>query len=221
MKSDHTAERLSPASDGWGGGKTFFFVAEFSRPFDAAGVDVDGKRLAGKQGKRQANQGQLRFQAKPANEPLMSRSACPAVSVEGARNNLHAEIPGWDFDARRHGRQQAWQRRLRGSTPIRQRRRPRDVLHRALSHASVRQRLFSDVDGQFRGPDGKVHLAKGFSITTPFSLVGHVPRGTSAADAHAARARERLRQHDAGALQHLRPAHAARLAARPATKPGA
>ncbi len=48
IENDHTASGYRK-SDGWGGDKIFYFVMEFSRPFDSAGVAQGDKDVAGKQ----------------------------------------------------------------------------------------------------------------------------------------------------------------------------
>ncbi|MBP8822863.1 MAG: GH92 family glycosyl hydrolase [Flavobacteriales bacterium] len=92
-----------------------------------------------------------------------------AVSVEGARKNLEAEMPGWDFDAVRKQAEEAWDKELGrmevlGGTPAQQR-----VFYTALYHCLQAPYLFNDVDGSFRGHDGLVHTAR-HNVYTVFSL---------------------------------------------------
>lgn len=92
-----------------------------------------------------------------------------AVSVEGARKNLEAEVPGWDFDAVRLQAEEAWDKELGrievlGGTPEQQR-----IFYTALYHCLLVPYLFNDVDGKYRGHDGKVHSAK-HDVYTVFSL---------------------------------------------------
>jgi putative alpha-1,2-mannosidase len=81
------------------------------------------------------------------------------VSVEGARENLDAEIPGWDFDAVREQAESAWNAKLGriqvdGGTKEQQR-----IFYSALYHCYVAPYIFNDVDGNYRGMDGEVHHA--------------------------------------------------------------
>lgn len=92
-----------------------------------------------------------------------------AVSVEGARKNLEAEVPGWDFEAVRRHAEEAWDKELGrievlGGTPEQQR-----IFYTALYHCLLAPCLFNDVDGKYRGHDGKVHSAK-HDVYTVFSL---------------------------------------------------
>ena len=65
IEDDHTASGYR-RSDGWGGGKVYFFVMEFSRPFDSAGVAQGDKDLSGKQTSGQETKGHFDFKTRPA-----------------------------------------------------------------------------------------------------------------------------------------------------------
>jgi predicted alpha-1,2-mannosidase len=168
IEDDHTASGFR-RSDGWGGSKVYYFVMEFSRPFDSAGVaqgdkDVEGKDTSGKETK-----GHFDFKTK-AGEQIKVRVGLSTVSVEGARKNLHAEIPNWDFDAVAKAASKQWDQAL-GAVQVKtgdghlER-----TFYTALYHSSLAPTLLSDVDGQFRGPDGQVHQADGYNYYTELSL---------------------------------------------------
>ena len=79
------------------------------------------------------------------------------VSEEKARENLKAELPGWDFDATRKHAQDRWEKALSsimisGASPADQR-----IFYTGLYHELIGQTLFSDVDGEYMGFDQKVH----------------------------------------------------------------
>ena len=82
------------------------------------------------------------------------------VSEEKALANLHAEIPGWDFDAIRRQAAGRWKKALsvvdiEGANPS-----ERKIFYTGLYHAAASQTLFSDVDGEYRGFDDKIHKLK-------------------------------------------------------------
>ena len=92
-----------------------------------------------------------------------------AVSIEGARANIEAEVPGWDFDAVRRQAEDAWNQKLgkvrvSGGT-LEQKR----IFYTALYHSMIAPYVFNDVDGQYRGMDGQVHKAD-HHVYTVFSL---------------------------------------------------
>ena len=103
-------------------------------------------------------------------EPLLVKVGISAVSVEGARRNLEAEIPGWDFDLVRKAADAAWERELskiqvEGGTA-----RERTIFYTAMYHAMLTPNVYMDVDGQYRGRDFKIHKAEGFTYYSVFSL---------------------------------------------------
>jgi predicted alpha-1,2-mannosidase len=90
-------------SRSWARDQRLFFVIRFSRPFTSAAIH-GGKQveLAARTAEGQSIRGVFGFSE--AAEPLLA-VGISTVNVEGARRNLDAELPGWDFDAtRRAGR---------------------------------------------------------------------------------------------------------------------
>jgi predicted alpha-1,2-mannosidase len=168
IENDHTASGYR-RSDGWGGGKVYYFVMEFSRPFDSAGVAQGDQDAAGKQTTGKETKGHFDFKTS-AGQQVLVRLGLSTVSVEAARKNLHAEIPGWDFDAVAAAARKQWDQALgvlaveTGDNNLKQ------TFYTALYHSMLAPTLLSDVDGQFRGPDEKVHQARGYDYYTELSL---------------------------------------------------
>jgi predicted alpha-1,2-mannosidase len=81
------------------------------------------------------------------------------VGVAGARTNLAAGIPAWDFDQVRTDARSAWstvlsQFDVTGGTPA-----ERTIFYTGLYHMVLSPNLFSDADNQYMGFDDKVHVA--------------------------------------------------------------
>ena len=168
IEDDHTASGYRK-SDGWGGSKVYYFVMEFSRPFNTSGVaqgdkDVEGKQTTGKETK-----GHFDFKTK-AGEQVMVRVGLSTVSVDGARKNLHAEIPKWNFDSIMKDASREWDKALSAVQVETKDEHLARTFYTSLYHTMVAPTLLSDVDGQFRGPDGRVHQANGFKYYTELSL---------------------------------------------------
>jgi predicted alpha-1,2-mannosidase len=168
IEDDHTASGYRK-SEGWGGEHVYYFVMEFSRPFDSVGVAQADKDVAGKTTTGKETKGHFNFKTK-AGAQILVRVGISTVSVEGARKNLHAEISGWDFDAVAKAAHKQWDTALgvfdvkTGDANLRQ------TFYTALYHTMMAPTLLSDVDGQYRGPDGKVHTAANFNYYTELSL---------------------------------------------------
>ena len=145
-------------SKGWAPDQKVFFVAEFSEPFtnfqlkgdDGLFARVDFPNLHG--------------------EPLLMKVSLSAVSVEGAAANMEKELPGWDFDAVAEAASDAWNStlgkvRIKGGTEEQKK-----IFYTALYHAMIAPSEFSDVNGSWRGADGKVHEGDGKVKYTTYSL---------------------------------------------------
>ena len=94
------------------------------------------------------------------------------TSVEEARKNLEAEIPGWDFNATATAAERIWNETLSridiGAAPEARRR----VFYTALYHAYLTPRAFSDVSGTYPRFAGsyQTEVAKDFVYYCDFSL---------------------------------------------------
>jgi predicted alpha-1,2-mannosidase len=168
IENDHTASGYRK-SNGWGGDKSYYFVMEFSQPFDSAGVGQVDHDVPGKQSTGTETKGHFDFKTK-AGEQILVRVGLSTVSVEGARNNLHAEIPGWDFEAVAAAARQQWETALSVFNVESKDNNLKQTFYTSLYHTLVAPTLLSDVDGQFRGPDEQVHQFKGHDYYTEISI---------------------------------------------------
>ncbi len=109
------------------------------------------------------------FPSLNAGGKLAIKSAISFVNVEGARKNLAHDIPDWDFEnVRRQGRA-LWDQALNsieieGASEDQKR-----IFFTAIYHAMIDPRVISDVDGQYAGADGRIHIAEGYTPRTIFS----------------------------------------------------
>ena len=142
-------------SSSWAKDQVIYFVAEFSKPF-AYGSTIKASENDPRTVDRKNIKAVFRFKT-VANEKIMVKVALSPVSVEGARKNLAAELPGWDFDKVRADAKAAWNKELSkievsGGTPEQT-----TTFYTALYHTMIQPNIFNDVDGGYRGHDGKVH----------------------------------------------------------------
>jgi len=154
---------------------TVYFVAEFDQPFAATGAwqdakvtpgatSADGGTGYGAKGFPEKGHGSgvwVSFDAAHAREVHL-RVGISYVSEENARKNLAEENPsGTTFDALRERTEDAWRKKLsqieiEGGTAD-----ERTVFTTALYHALMTPNIYSDVNGEYRGMDGKVHRIGG------------------------------------------------------------
>ena len=154
-------------STGWAVNQKIYFWAEFSRP--SVQFSVAENPDAEAQGKKDALYGYYKVGHMEEGEQLLVKVALSPVSVEGARANLQAELPGWDFDATRAAAREAWNAEL-GKVDI-DTKDPdlRTVFYTALYHSCIAPSVYDDVDGKYRGSDDRVREGD-FQNYTTFSL---------------------------------------------------
>ena len=150
-------------SDGWARDQKVWFVTRFSKPF--AGVDVDS--TAG-------HIATFRFNTHPG-EQLTVVTAISGTDAEGAAVNLAAEAPHNDFNRYLADATEQWNSLLgrieiepeEGEDSERQ----KHIFYTALYHSLLAPVVFSDADGRYRGPDGKIHQCEpGRKHYSTFSL---------------------------------------------------
>jgi predicted alpha-1,2-mannosidase len=142
---------------GWHRGRyPVYFAARFDRPFVATGDFGDGGAW-------------MTFDATRERQVTM-RVGISFVDLEGARRNLEAEAPTFDFDGMRRAAFEAWNRglstvRVRGGSDG-----ELTSFYTALYHAQLHPNVFTDVDGRYLGFDGQPHVAAGRTQYANFSL---------------------------------------------------
>jgi len=152
-------------STGWAVRQEVWFHAEFSRPFDSLEI-IDGELYGGGTGSKYAR---ASFKTEEGEEILLKVAISP-VGMDGAKANMEAELPGWDFDETADLADAKWNEalsriRVKTSDEV-----SRTIFYTALYHTMIHPALFSDADGTWRGADGKSHAAEGFENYTIFSL---------------------------------------------------
>ena len=144
-------------SSGWASDQRVYFHAEFSRPFESYEITPDGMYA--------------RFSFKTTeNERIMLKVALSPVSEEGAKANMDAELPGWDFDATATAADEAWNRELSKISVETADESRKRVFYTALYHTMIAPSVFCDTDGSYYGADHEVHEGEGFVNYTTFSL---------------------------------------------------
>ncbi len=156
-------------SHGWAANEWVFFTAEFSRPFHKVELVKDGQITGeGKEVLSKRSSALISFE--PGNEPLLVKVGISSASEEGSALNLRTEIPEWNFDKTLKNAVTAWNHELGKVKATSADKDELTVFYSALYHSMLAPTLYSDVDGQYRGLDGKIHKAVGFDNYYTFSL---------------------------------------------------
>ena len=157
-------------SRAWADDQRVYFVARFSKPFASYGVARNDTVMSGAGEASGTNVKAYVTFATEADEPVLVKVGISAVDIEGARKNLRAEIPGWDFDRVRADADGVWNAALGKITVKGGTRDQRVTFYTALYHAMLAPNLFMDADGRYRGRDLAIHEAEDFTNHTVFSL---------------------------------------------------
>ena len=142
-------------SRGWARNQKVFFYAKFSKPFES--VENIGQYA------------RVNFDL-AEGEKVMLKVAISPVDIDGAKANMAAELPGWDFEKTREAARTAWNRELSkirietGDVD------ERTIFYTALYHTMIQPSEFCDVNGDYRGADGDIHRNNDFKTYTTFSL---------------------------------------------------
>jgi predicted alpha-1,2-mannosidase len=152
------------------------FVAEFSKPFRYYGTfdndyktpESGGSIWPYKNGEKGRNIGAFLTFKTHEDEQVLVKVGISYVSIEGARRNLEAEIPDWDFDRVMKESRQEWNRELSRIT-IESTKEHKEIFYTAIYHSLLAQYISQDTDGKYLGPDGKIHVAKDYDYYGSFS----------------------------------------------------
>ena len=109
------------------------------------------------------------FEFDGSDPALTVKVALSGVSTEGALKNLAAEAAGKSFDDIRRETARAWEREL-GVVQCEGTDDEKASLYTALYHTMINPSVYMDADGRYRGVDGEIHQAEGFTNYTVFSL---------------------------------------------------
>lgn len=138
-------------SEGWAKDQRVYFVAEFSRAVKLQEMQADSVGV---------------FSFDDATKPLLVRVGISAVSVDNAKANLKAEIKDWNFDRVAQEADAAWNdelSKIKVETPNLD---DKTIFYTGLYHTMIAPSVFSDVNGQYRGSDGKIYQGDFVNYTT-------------------------------------------------------
>jgi len=152
----------------WAFDQQISFYAKFSKPFT---YQIVRDTLTDQNGKMQPRcKVLLSFKTKK-DEQVMVKMGISAVDTEGAKKNLDAEIPAWDFEKVRSDARQAWNDYLSKIDVSTSSDTDRTIFYTAMYHTAISPNLFTDVDGRYWGMDRKVHQGNADRpVYTVFSL---------------------------------------------------
>ena len=138
-------------SNSWARHQRVYFYMEFSAPVLQADIQGEVASLTFKGNK------------------VIVRVGISSVSEENARANLYADDPK-SLSRQKKDTEKAWEAYLKKVPCPYKDTEHRKRFYTALYHTGIHPTLYSDVNGEYRGMDGKVHRADGWDRYTVFSL---------------------------------------------------
>jgi predicted alpha-1,2-mannosidase len=157
-------------SKGWANDQRVYFYTKFSKPiinsyllqdsvYKNNAVQVNGKSV----------RGIFEFDV-PQGESLLIKTGISTVDIDGAKLNLANDIKDWNFDKTRKEALQKWNKEL---SKIQFKSNDKNIMttfYTAFYHSMLAPVIYSDVNGNYKGADGKIHKAEGFNRYGIFSL---------------------------------------------------
>lgn len=140
----------SRISTGWAKHQQVYFAAEFSEAVEILSCtdNVFTIRIA------------------DSDRPLLVKVGLSAVNTANARQNLDHEAPGWDFESVANAATAAWNKQLGKINVTTQDATLKRIFYTALYHSMTAPSVFCDVNGEYRGADGKVRHGDFTNYTT-------------------------------------------------------
>ena len=138
----------------------FYYVIEFDTPV------VDTVRIAGAPENKAPK---YVFSFPDDCGAVQVKVAMSTVSIDEARANMEAEVPGWDFDAVRSAARTEWNRYF-NLIAARGTEEQLSNLYTSFYHLLVQPNNIADVSGRYRGADDMVYQAAGGKHYSTFSM---------------------------------------------------
>ena len=171
LESDNAFSGFRRTRD-WAKDQYLYFYAEFSKPIKS---HTFINRVVGEQQVEGRIEGDFikalfDFDTEEG-EQITMRIALSAVDVEGAKNNMKAELADgdFDFDALKQKAFDKWNNELKRYEVAGNSDEDKTVFYTALYHCMVAPNLYSDADGRYRAHDLKVYQSER-PVYTVFSL---------------------------------------------------
>ncbi|MGL4851759.1 MAG: GH92 family glycosyl hydrolase [Phocaeicola sp.] len=151
-------------SKGWANDQRVYFTATFSKPL------TNFEMVTESRGKNEAVFGKAYLGTAKADEAVYVKVAISPVSIENAKLNMNAELPGWDFENTIAEADKAWNNELNRIQIETNDLAVKRTFYTALYHTMIAPSEFCDVNGDYYGADQKMHKGEGFVNYTTLSL---------------------------------------------------
>ncbi|MFZ1518414.1 MAG: GH92 family glycosyl hydrolase [Ignavibacteriaceae bacterium] len=157
-------------STGWAKDQRVYFYAQFSKPIAKSFLIQDSVYLKNiKEIKGKYSRAIFQFDLK-TNSELLIKTGISSVSFENAKLNLENDIKDWTFDKVKNSAIEQWNKELSKIEIKSSNKNYLKTFYTALYRSMLAPIVFSDVNGEYKGADGKIHQAKDYTKYSIFSL---------------------------------------------------
>ena len=156
-------------SQGWANDQRVYFIIEFSQDCEVlAGYKKfspleNGQKITDKGCYLYVDFGQK-------TNKILAKISISSANTEGAIANLEKELSHWSFDKVKRDANHAWKRQLQKIKAEGRNEADLENFYTALYHAYTAPYLFSDVNGNYKGPDKEIHSVHKHNQYSVFSL---------------------------------------------------
>lgn len=140
--------------------RKYFFTIQFNQPFSSS-------KVLERKAKEAAPRYVLHFDLK--DKVLQTKIALSTVHVDGAKNNLQKELPGWDFNAVVANAKKVWNSYL-SRIEIEAEQKVKEIFYSCMYRLFIQPSNIADVDGKYRGADDSIRTAKNGEYYSTLSL---------------------------------------------------
>ncbi len=157
-------------SSGWAKDQRVYFAAKFSQPFTSSLFSLNNKLLRKQKSAKGIDlKGIFKFDTRK-NDQVLVKVGLSSANIEGAMKDLNSNIPDWDFNKVKNDAAKTWQTQLSKMKIQTKSKQLKEIFYTALYHTLITPNIFSDLNGNYKGADGLVHKAEGYTQYTVFSL---------------------------------------------------
>lgn len=156
-------------SKAWATDQMVYFYIELSSPIDNYKLYSNDSLISLNTIKSKNCKALFNFKNN-SNNTIILKIGISSVSSENAKLNLYAECKDWIFEKLKSSTEKAWNDYLNKIQISTKDSTHKVVFYSAMYHTAISPNVYSDVNGQYRGMDKKIHTANGYEHYTVFSL---------------------------------------------------
>ena len=157
-------------SRGWANDQRVFFYTIFSQPITKSLLIQDSIYQNNvREVKGRTSRAIFNFDLK-INTSLLIKTGISSVSIDNAKLNLENDITDWNFDLVKKNAEDQWNNELSKIEVKSANKELLSAFYTSLYHTMLAPIVFNDVNGQYKGVDGNIHLAENYTKYSIFSL---------------------------------------------------